>query len=67
MQQIERRVFGRDYGGAGWATQQQANQIARLLDLRLGIRLLDVGASSGWPTLYLARTTGCKWFWPTSR
>jgi SAM-dependent methyltransferase len=30
-----------------------------LLELRPGAKLLDVGAGSGWPGLYLAQLTGC--------
>ncbi len=59
MLAIERAVCGCDYGGTSWTTRSEADRIGRLLALEPGKRLLDVGAGSGWPGLYLARTTGC--------
>ncbi len=56
---IERRVCGCNYGGNSWTTRPEAERIAAHLDLRPGRRLLDVGAGSGWPGLYLAQTSGC--------
>ncbi len=59
MLSIERSVRGCDYGGNSWTTRAGAQQIGALLGLRPGLRLLDVGAGSGWPGLYLAETSGC--------
>ncbi len=59
MREIERSVCGCDYGGTSWTTRREAEQVGALLDLGPGRRLLEVGAGSGWPGLYLARTTGC--------
>jgi SAM-dependent methyltransferase len=59
MLSIERRVCGCDYGSSSWTTRAEADQIAKLLQLRPGLRLLDVGAGSGWPGLYMAKATGC--------
>ncbi len=59
MLAIERRVCGCDYGGSSWTTRGEADRMAALLALRPGARLLDLGAGSGWPGLYLAATTGC--------
>lgn len=60
MREIERSVFGCDYGGTSWTTRQEADQVAHRLGLRSGVHLLDVGAGSGWPGLYFALTTGCQ-------
>ena len=57
--EIERAVCGCDYGGTSWTTRREAEQVGELLGLAPGRRLLEVGAGSGWPGLYLARTTGC--------
>jgi len=59
MLSVERSVCGCDYGGSSWTTRAEAQQIAALLGLRPGVRLLDVGAGSGWPGLYMAKTSGC--------
>ena len=60
MRELERCVFGCDYGATSWTTRREAKQIAELLGLRPGMRLLDVGAGSGWPGLFLAHLTGCN-------
>ncbi len=59
MLEVERAVCGCDFGGTSWTTRSEADEIGRRLALAPGKRLLEVGAGSGWPGLYLARTTGC--------
>jgi phosphoethanolamine N-methyltransferase len=59
MLSIERSVCGCGYGGNSWTTRPEAEEIAAILGLRPGLRLLDVGAGSGWPGLYMAETSGC--------
>lgn len=59
MRAIERSVLGCDYGGTSWTTIDQAAQIIDLLDLQPGRHVLDIGAGSGWPGLYLADSSGC--------
>jgi len=60
MLEIERDVCGCDFGSTGWATKEEAEQIGTLLELAPGKRLLDLGAGSGWPGLYLASRSGCE-------
>jgi len=60
MREIERRVRGSDYGGTSWTTREQAEQAAARLALAPGLRLLEVGAGSGWPALFLATFSGCE-------
>lgn len=57
---IEREVLGCDYGGTSWTTRIQADDSARPLGLAPGVHLLELGAGSGWPGLYLAERTGCR-------
>ncbi|MBI3710508.1 MAG: methyltransferase domain-containing protein [Proteobacteria bacterium] len=59
MLEIERNVCGCDYGSTSWTTQDEADEASAFLELAPGKRLLDLGAGSGWPGLYLARRSGC--------
>ncbi len=56
---VERLVCGCNYGAYSLTTRDEARQMAELLGLQRGIRLLDVGAGAGWPGLYMAKETGC--------
>lgn len=60
MLDIERRVRGADYGATSWTTLAQAEQTLQRLALAPGLRLLDLGAGSGWPALFLAQRSGCE-------
>ncbi len=59
MRAIERRVCGCAYGGSSWTTRAEADAMASLVRLGPGIRLLDIGAGTGWPGIYLSDSTGC--------
>src|SRR6478672_2499241 len=60
MREIERRVRGSDYGATSWTTREQAEQAAARFALGRGHRLLELGAGSGWPALFLATLSGCE-------
>ncbi len=57
---LQREVFGSDSWVRGYTTPAQADLLAERLSLRPGMRILDVGAGLGWPSLYLAQRTGCE-------
>jgi tRNA1(Val) A37 N6-methylase TrmN6 len=57
--EIERAVIGGDWGANGYTTMTDADLLGALLELRPGVRLLDLGAGRGWPGLYLAVRAGC--------
>ncbi len=59
MLDLERAVCGCDYGGTSWTTRDEAERMGRLLELGEGRKLLEIGAGSGWPALFLAAKTGC--------
>ena len=48
MQAVERAVCGCDFGGTSWATQGEADRISADLELAPGVRLLEIGAGSGY-------------------
>ena len=57
--ELERLVIGADFGANGYTTLAQADLMARMLRLRKGHLLLDVGSGRGWPGLYLAKAYEC--------
>jgi methylase of polypeptide subunit release factors len=57
---VERRVIGAAWGANGYTTLDQANELARRLDLGPRDLLLDIGTGRGWPALHLAASTGCR-------
>jgi len=58
--ELERAVLGTDYGANGYTPLAQAEMLLRVIGLRPGGRLLDIGAGCGWPGLYLATRAGCN-------
>jgi ubiquinone/menaquinone biosynthesis C-methylase UbiE len=59
MQAVEQAVCGCAYGSTAWTTRDEADLIAGALHLGPGTELLEIGAGSGWPALYLAARSGC--------
>jgi len=59
MREIECSVRGCDYGGTSWTTRPEADAMGEMLALGPDKRLLEVGAGTGWPGLYLAQEHGC--------
>lgn len=57
---VQREVFGADSWVRGYTTPAQADLLAERLSLRPGLRILDIGAGLGWPSLYLTQRTGCE-------
>jgi ubiquinone/menaquinone biosynthesis C-methylase UbiE len=59
MRALETEVLGCDYGGTSWTTRQQAEEIPSALGLNQGVKLLEIGAGTGWPGIFLAGISGC--------
>ena len=60
MRRAELEVIGADYGATSYTTKAQADQLGKLLELGPDTRLVDLGSGAGWPSVYLAKTTGCS-------
>lgn len=60
MRELERVACGCDFGGTSWTTKAEADELSRLLKLAPDINHLEIGAGSGWPSLYQAKETGCN-------
>lgn len=54
MLEIEEQICGCRYGATSWTTKAEAEQIGEFLSIAEGENVLEVGAGSGWPGLYLA-------------
>jgi SAM-dependent methyltransferase len=59
MRALERDVLGCDFGGTSWTTKRQADKIPTTLGLTAESKMLEIGAGTGWPGVYLAGLTGC--------
>jgi len=59
LKKIERSNCGCDYGSTSFTTLEQVKILGAMLALKPGKRLLEVGAGSGWPGLFLAQESGC--------
>jgi len=60
MRALEKRVLGCDFGGTSWTTKTQAEKIPAALKLASTTNLLEIGAGTGWPGIYLAKQTGAR-------
>jgi 2-polyprenyl-3-methyl-5-hydroxy-6-metoxy-1,4-benzoquinol methylase len=58
--ELERQVFGSDYGGNGYTNVADARRHSDLLRLDSAAVLLDIGTGAGWPGLFLAKESGCR-------
>lgn len=59
LRRIELSNCGCDYGSTSFTTVEQVDSLGSMLALAPGKHLLDIGAGSGWPGLYLAKKSGC--------
>ena len=53
LEQVRRETYGEDFGQSSWVTGLEYRRFFRLLDLRAGDHVLDIGCGSGGPALFL--------------
>ncbi len=59
LQRLECAICGSDYGATSYTTLEQARALHARLALQPDEQLLEIGAGSGWPGLFLASESGC--------
>ncbi|MFQ5565870.1 MAG: class I SAM-dependent methyltransferase [Paracoccaceae bacterium] len=60
IRQVDCAICGCDYGGTSWADRSEVDGIISALGLAPGISMIEIGAGAGWPSLYMARQSGCE-------
>jgi SAM-dependent methyltransferase len=58
--EIRKEAFGEDFGQESWRSPAEQAEIAALLRLGPGSRVLDVACGAGGPSLALVEQTGCR-------
>ena len=58
--QVRREAFGEDIGQNSWITADELRRFIDWLKLEPESEVLDVASGSGGPSLFLARTAGCR-------
>jgi SAM-dependent methyltransferase len=53
-------TYGEDFGQTSWVTTTESLEIPRLLDLRRGSSVLEIGCGSGGYALHVAEKVGCR-------
>ncbi len=56
--EVRRETWGEEFGQSGWTTAVEQDGFIRLLDLKTGQTLLDIGCGSGGPLLRVVERTG---------
>ncbi len=57
---LRREIFGEDIGQFGWLSADEYRTFLPWMELGTDHHVLDVACGSGGPTLFLARTVGCR-------
>jgi SAM-dependent methyltransferase len=57
---VRLETYGEDYGQTSWVTTEESHEIPRLLELRPGSSVLEIGSGSGRYALYVAEAARCN-------
>jgi ubiquinone/menaquinone biosynthesis C-methylase UbiE len=60
LQEVRRDAFGDDIGQNSWITRDEFLRLLKHLELKPTSNLLEIGCGSGGPSLFVARTFGCR-------
>jgi len=58
--EVRLETYGEDFGQTSWVTTQESHEIPRLLELKAGSAVLEIGCGSGQYALYLAKSFHCQ-------
>jgi len=56
---VRLETYGEDFGQTSWVTTQESHEIPQLLELKAGLRGLEIGCGSGDYALYVAESCNC--------
>ena len=59
VRQLEQETVGTDWGGNGYTTVAQVDELIEVLALRPEVQYVDLGSGAGWPGLFVAARSGC--------
>lgn len=57
--EVRLETYGEDFGQTSWVTTRESHEIPRLLELKAGSAVLEIGCGSGQYALYIAKTCHC--------
>jgi cyclopropane fatty-acyl-phospholipid synthase-like methyltransferase len=60
VEEVRKETYGEDFGQSSWVTAEEYRRFFKLMHLRPGEHVLDVGCGAGMPALFLARETGSR-------
>ena len=60
VRELERAAVGTDWGGNGYTSVQQVDELIDVLGLAPGVTYADLGSGAGWPGLFVASRSKCE-------